>query len=57
MSISTQWRVGPGGPIGLDYNVLFARMARMGLHDEPYENLFQDLRAIEREALTLMHKT
>jgi hypothetical protein len=55
-SISTQWRVGAGGPTGLDYNVLFTRMARMGLSDERYEQLFDDIRVIESEALAILNK-
>lgn len=55
-SISTQWRVGAGGPTGLDYNVLFTRMARMGLSDEQYEQLFDDIRVIESEALHILNK-
>lgn len=55
-SISTQWRVGAGGPTGLDYNVLFTRMARMGLSDERYEQLFEDIRVIESEALRILNK-
>ncbi len=55
-SISTQWRVGAGGPTGLDYNVLFTRMARMGLSDEQYEQLFDDIRVIESEALSILNK-
>lgn len=55
-SISTQWRVGAGGPTGLDYNVLFTRMARMDLSDERHEQLFDDIRVIESEALRIINK-
>ena len=55
-SISTQWRVGAGGPTGLDYNVLFMRMARMDLSDERHEQLFDDIRVIESEALAILNK-
>jgi hypothetical protein len=54
-SLSTQWRMGFSGPTGLDYNVLFTRMARMGLDDAEYESLFQDIRVIESEALTIIN--
>lgn len=55
-SVSTQWRMGMGGPTGLDYNVLFARMDRMKLDDQAYEHLFQDIRVIESEALSILNK-
>lgn len=54
-SVSTQWRMGFSGPTGLDYNVLFARMNRMKLSDQEYEDLFQDIRVIESEALTTIN--
>lgn len=43
------------GPTGLDYCALFARMARMNLDDEKHEILFQDIRVIESEALTILN--
>jgi hypothetical protein len=55
-SISTQWRMGFSGPIGLDYSVLFARMDRMRLSADEYEYLFQDIRVVESEALAAMNK-
>jgi hypothetical protein len=54
-SVSTQWRIGMGGPTGLDYNALFARMDRLKFDDQTYERLFQDIRVIESEALTIMN--
>ena len=55
-SISTQWRVGMSGACGLDYNVLFASMDRMKLTDAQHDQLFEDVRVIESEALTIMSK-
>lgn len=55
-SISTQWRTGMSGHTGLDYNVLFARMDRMKLSDQDYDWLFEDVRVIEAEALTIINK-
>ena len=43
------------GPTGLDYNVLFTRMGRMRLDDQSHERLFQDIRVIEAEALTILN--
>ena len=54
-SVSTQWRVGAGGPTGLDYVALFARMDRMKLDDQTHERLFQDIRVIESEALSILN--
>lgn len=56
-SVSTQWRVGAMGPTGLDYNVLFICMGRMRLSDAEYDQLFEDMRVVEAEALALMTKT
>ena len=53
--MSTQWRIGMAGPTGLDYNVLFHRMDRMDLDSQAHERLFQDIRVIEGEALTIMN--
>ncbi len=56
-AISTQWRTGGmGGATGIDYNVLFARMDRMKLSDQDYEWLFDDIRAIESEALSIINR-
>ena len=49
--ISTQWRVGGGGPIGLDYTVLYRELDRMGLAGDEYEDLFGCIRIIETTAL------
>lgn len=54
-SVSTQWRMGAGGPTGLDYVALFARMDRMKLDDKTHERLFQDIRVIESEALSILN--
>lgn len=55
-TISTQWRTGMSGPTGLDYNVVFTRLERMRLNDADYEQIFEDLRVIEAEALTILNK-
>ncbi len=55
-SISSQWRTGMSGPTSLDYNVLFARMDRMKLSDQDYEWMFDDIRAIESEALSIINR-
>lgn len=54
--IGSQWRVGPSGPYGLDYNVLYHRLDRMGLTPERYEELEDEVRTLESGALEEMRK-
>jgi hypothetical protein len=49
--LRTQWRVGMGGPTGLDYLVLYAKLDRMRLTDDEADQLESDLRVMEYEAL------
>lgn len=51
MAIQTQWRMGFGGPIGLDYNVLYHRLDRLNLSPERREELEQEITVIERAAI------
>lgn len=44
------------GPTGLDYNVLFHKMDRLGLEPEEYERLEADVRVMEFAALAVMNK-
>lgn len=52
----TQWRVGAGGATGLDYTPVFHKMDRMKLDPEDYEDLEDDIRAMEFAALEAMSK-
>ncbi len=55
--LQTQWRAaGMGGFIGLDYNVLFRKLDRMALDNEQYNQLEDDIRVMEYEALSVMSK-
>jgi len=54
--IGTQWRMGAGGPYGLDYNVLYHKMDRMNLTAEEYAELEEDIRTLESAALEEMRK-
>ncbi|MET0332549.1 MAG: DUF1799 domain-containing protein [Dyella sp.] len=54
--ISTQWRVGYGGPTGLDYTVVYHELDRRNLDRETYDEMLAALRVIERAALTELHK-
>ena len=55
-SLRTQWRVGMGGPVGLDYFVAYHRMDRMGLSPAEYDQLDRDLQVMEAAALAVMHE-
>lgn len=44
------------GPSGLDYNVLFKKLDRMGLSESDYADLEYDIRVMEFEALSVMHE-
>ena len=53
-SLITQWRVGMGGAYGLDYNVLYHKMDRMGLTPDQYLELEAHVRVCEEGALQQM---
>lgn len=54
-SLQTQWRVSPGGASGLDFLVAYNRMERMGLTPYEFNELDQDIQAMELAALSAMH--
>jgi hypothetical protein len=54
--LSTQWRVGMSGVVGLDYNVVFHELDRRGLAADDYDDLMGSIRIVEEAALTHMHK-
>jgi len=43
--------MGPVGPVGLDYNVLFHEMDRQALLPDDYDDLLGSIRVIESAAL------
>jgi hypothetical protein len=53
---ATQWRVGMGGPVGLDYTVLFHEIDRRNLLPDEYDDLMGCIRVIEEAALKHLHK-
>ena len=53
-ALRTQWRMGMRGPTGLDHNVLFRRLDRMGLDIDEYDQLDADIRVMEAEALEVI---
>lgn len=53
--MQTQWRMGPGGAVGLDYNVLHHKLDRMRLSAEQYDQLEEDVRTMEFAAINEGH--
>lgn len=49
--MGTQWRMGPNGPVGLDYTVLDRAHLRTGTPPEEEEDAEFGLRVMEEEAL------
>lgn len=55
-AMSSQWRVGPGGAIGLDYCALPVVMDLLGVSADERKQVFLDVRVMESEAISVMHK-
>jgi len=53
----TQWRVGAGGPIGLDYLALQADLRLRGVRRKRQRQVMDMLRMVERAALEFLHKS
>lgn len=51
VSMSTQWRANAAGPYGLDYNVLYRKLDRLGLSPADYDAIDEDIRTMEDAAL------
>jgi hypothetical protein len=49
----TQWRVGAGGPVGLDYQVLYHDLDRRGVTGEDFDDVMDAIRVIESTVLSL----
>jgi hypothetical protein len=54
--MSGQWRQAFNGPTALDYTPLFARMDRLQLDPDAWEELFADVRVMEAQALRTMRE-
>lgn len=55
VQMGTQWRIGNGGPTGLDYSALYPLLDRQFSGDE-WQQAFADIRAMEVSALDEIHK-
>ncbi|HDS1711354.1 DUF1799 domain-containing protein [Pseudomonas sp. SbB1] len=56
-ALGTQWRLGPGGPSGLDYAAIPGTAKILGLKRRELPRVFHDLRIMEGEALAAMAET
>lgn len=54
LTLSTQWRVGMGGATGLDYTAVITLMREFGWPKDKRQRIFDDVRAMEVEALAVM---
>lgn len=51
-----QWRCGPSGPIGLDYNVVYREFERMGLAGDDFDDALDAMRVLEIAAMKELMK-
>lgn len=56
-ALSTQWRLGQGGPSGLDYTAVPITAAMLSIKRRDLPGIFPDLRIMEHEALAVMAET
>ena len=56
LCLGTQWRVGPGGVVGLDYNVIPLAMRRHAVPRAKWGQVLDDIQAMEAHALSIIHK-
>lgn len=55
-AMATQWRVGMGGPVGLDYGVIRDVGEMLGMKRKQITAIFPDLQVMEAEALGVMRE-
>lgn len=51
VAMATQWRVGPGGVVGLDYSALPPVLDLLGVDQEERADVFDGIRSMEDTAL------
>lgn len=54
ITLSTQWRTGASGVVGLDYGALYHKLDRLQLTAERYQELEEEIRTMEGAVLNLM---
>ena len=50
-NLSTQWRIGMGGPTGLDYAAVYPLLDRSAKDPQEWDELFSDIQVMEGAAL------
>lgn len=55
-ALTTQWRIGPAGPTGLDYSALPFVMRMHGIARDKWPDTLDALRVMEIEALDIMRE-
>ncbi len=55
-AMQTQWRMGYGGPVGLDYSVLPLVMRAVGVSRASLSEVFDGVQTMELAALDEIHK-
>mgnify|MGYP000971051948 CR=1 FL=1 len=55
-SVRTQWRVGLGGVVGLDYGVVDSRIDRLRLPDEEREEIEAEIQIMEFAVLDVLRQ-
>ena len=50
-NLSTQWRVGMGGPTGLDYAAVYPLLDRAAKDPQEWDELLSDIQVMEGAAL------
>jgi hypothetical protein len=55
--MSTQWRAGTGGAIGLDYSSIRDVAGFLGIKKKQIAEIFHDLQVMEAEALLVMSES
>lgn len=53
-AMGTQWRLGNGGPSGLDYTAIPTTASMLSIKRRDLDDIFPDLRIMELEALAVM---
>ena len=53
-AMNSQWRIGMGGPTGLDYNAIIPTGTLLGFKKKQLQAMFPDLQVMENEALITM---
>ena len=53
-NLSTQWRIGMGGPTGLDYAAVYPLLDRIAKDPAEWQDLFEDIQVMEGAALKQM---